>query len=69
LHSLYNPRHANSSRPSDHSSSHHSNANYSMQQNQYEVPHLVRYGQVVYDEKQYPYGRNQMQQQQHMVHY
>ena len=67
LHSMYNPRHPGSMRQSENSGSHHSGSNpnnYSLQQNQYEVPHLpvARYGQV-YGEQQYPYGR------QHLVHY
>lgn len=65
LQSLYNPRHPASGRLSENSGSHHSGNNtYNAQQNQYEVPHLVRYGPV-YNEKQYPYGR----QHQHLVHY
>jgi hypothetical protein len=66
LQSLYNPRHPASSRPSDNSSSHHSTNNYSLQQNQYEVPHLVRYGPV-YNDQQFTYGRNPMPQ--HSGHY
>lgn len=59
--SLYPSRPTSTSRLSNENTniqgSNHSNYNNGLQ-NQYEVPHVVRYGQQVYNEVQYPYGRN-----------
>jgi hypothetical protein len=61
LHSLYNPRHPASARPSENSGT----TNYSLQ-NQYEVPHPVRYGPVYNDQMHpYPFARTQAKQHGH----